>query len=337
MKMSSREAHALWVVAPGRAELRTELLPELGPGQVLVEARFSGISRGTESLVFRGGVPAELHASMRCPHQAGELSLPVKYGYCSVGKVAAAGEGAGAELVGQRVFCLHPHQDRYVVPASSVVPLPAAVPDRRAVLAANMETAVNGLWDAAPLVGSRVAVIGAGAVGLLSASLLQRIPGVELEVVDIAAEKAELCRELGLGWVRPEAARRECDLVLHASGSPAGLQTALELAGQEATIVELSWYGDRAVSLQLGGRFHNGRFRIVSSQVGSVAPSQRPRWSYRRRMELALQLLADVRYDALLAAPVPFDSLPQALPGLFARAGCTVTELVEYPTITPSL
>lgn len=325
MTMSSAEGRALWVVAPGRAELRSERLPEPGPGQVLVEASFSGISRGTESLVFRGGVPAELHATMRCPHQAGELSLPVKYGYCSVGKVVA-----GSEHVGQRVFCLHPHQDRYVVPAASVVPLPATVPDRRAVLAANMETAVNGLWDAAPLVGSRVAVIGAGAVGLLSASLLQRLPGVELEVVDIAAEKVELCSALGLRCVRPEAAQRECDLVLHASGSPAGLETALELAGQEATIVELSWYGDRAVSLRLGGRFHNGRFRIVSSQVGSVAPSQRPRWSYRRRMELALQLLSDSRYDALLAQPVSFESLPEALPGLFARAGATVTELVAY-------
>lgn len=325
MSLSSREARALWVVAPGRAELRSELLPEPGPGQVLVEASFSGISRGTESLVFRGGVPEELHESMRCPQQAGELSLPVKYGYCSVGKVVA-----GSEHVGERVFCLYPHQDRYVVPASSVVPIPAAVPDRRAVLAANMETAVNGLWDAAPLVGSRIAVIGAGAVGLLSASLLQRFPGVELEVVDIATEKVELCRALGLRCVRPEAARRECDLVLHASGAPAGLETALELAGQEATIVELSWYGDRAVSLRLGGRFHNGRFRLVSSQVGSIAPSQRPRWSYRRRMELALQLLGDARYDALLAEPVPFERLPQALPGLFARAGSTVTELVAY-------
>ncbi len=325
MEMSSAEARALWVVAPGQAELRSERLPEPGPGQVLVQASYSGISRGTEGLVFRGGVPRELFETMRCPHQAGELSLPVKYGYCSVGTVLA-----GSEHVGQRVFCLHPHQDRYVVPASSVVPIPAAVPDRRAVLAANMETAVNGLWDAAPLVGSRIAVIGAGAVGLLCASLLQRLPGVELEVVDIAVEKVELCRALGLRCVRPEAARRECDLVLHASGSPAGLETALELAGYEATIVELSWYGDRAVSLRLGGRFHNGRFRIISSQVGSVAPSQRPRWSYRRRMELGLQLLGDPRYDALLAEPVPFESLAQALPGLFARAGSTVTELVAY-------
>jgi threonine dehydrogenase-like Zn-dependent dehydrogenase len=325
MSSEARLARALWIVEPGRAELRSESLPEPSADQVLVETRFSALSRGTEGLVFRAQVPPELHASMRCPHQAGELSLPVKYGYCSVGRVRA-----GAAPVGQRVFCLYPHQDRYVVPAADVVEIPDAVPDRRAVLAANMETAVNGLWDAAPLVGSRVAVIGAGAVGLLTASLLGRIPGIDLEVVDISAEKDELCRQLGLRCVRPAAARGACDLVLHASGAPAGLETALSLAGFEATIVELSWYGERRVSLSLGGRFHNGRLRILSSQVGSVAASQRPRWSYRRRMQLALQLLADPAYDALLARPVPFESLPEALPGLLGRAGSTVTELVEY-------
>jgi len=321
----ARTARALWIVEPGRAELRAEVLQSPASGEVLVEAAFSGLSRGTEGLVFRGGVPAELHASMRCPHQAGELSFPVKYGYCSVGRVRE-----GAARLGQRVFCLFPHQDRYVVPAADVVEVPDTVPDRRAVLAANMETAINGLWDAAPLVGSRVAVIGAGAVGLLAASLLARMPGIEIEVVDIAAEKDALCAQLGLRCVRPAAARGECDLVLHASGSPAGLETALSLAGFEATIVELSWYGDRKVSLSLGGRFHSGRFRILSSQVGNVAPSQRPRWSYRRRMQLALSLLADPRYDALLSQPVPFETLPEALPGLFQRAGSTVTELVEY-------
>jgi 2-desacetyl-2-hydroxyethyl bacteriochlorophyllide A dehydrogenase len=321
----ARSARALWIVEAGRAELRAEVLQPPTSAEVLVEATFSGLSRGTEGLVFRGGVPAELHASMRCPHQAGELPFPVKYGYCSVGRVRE-----GAAPLGQRVFCLFPHQDRYVVPAADVIEVPDTVPDRRAVLAANMETAINGLWDAAPLVGSRVAVIGAGAVGLLAASLLARMPGIEIEVVDITAEKDALCAQLGLRCVRPAAARGECDLVLHASGSPAGLETALSLAGFEATIVELSWYGDRKVSLSLGGRFHNGRFRIISSQVGSVAPSQRPRWSYRRRMQLALSLLADPRYDALLSQPVPFETLPEALPGLFQRAGSTVTELVEY-------
>jgi threonine dehydrogenase-like Zn-dependent dehydrogenase len=261
---------------------------------------------------------------MRCPHQAGELSFPVKYGYCSVGRVSA-----GAERLGQKVFCLYPHQDRYVVAARDVVPIPDAVPERRAVLAANMETAINGLWDAAPAVGQRVAVIGAGAVGLLSASLLRQFPGIELEVVDVAPEKDAATRALGLIPVRPAQAARECDLVLHASGSPAGLALALDLAGFEATIVELSWYGDKSVPLALGGRFHNARLRIQSSQVGHVATRQRARWSYRRRMELALRLLADPAYDALLGEPIAFEAVPDALPGLLAGAS-GVTSVIQY-------
>lgn len=322
--MAEQTARALWIEEAGRAALRDEPLPEVGPEHVEVRATFSGISRGTESLVFRGQVPAELHASMRCPHQVGELSFPVKYGYCSVGRVSA-----GAERLGQKVFCLHPHQDRYVVAARDVVPIPDAVPERRAVLAANMETAINGLWDAAPAVGQRVAVIGAGAVGLLSASLLRQFPGIELEVVDVAPEKDAVCRALGLTPVRPAHAARECDLVLHASGAPEGLALALELAGFEASIVELSWYGTRSVPLGLGGRFHNARLRIQSSQVGHVATRQRARWSYRRRMELALRLLADPAYDALLGEPVAFDVLPEALPGLLTGAS-SVTSVIQY-------
>jgi threonine dehydrogenase-like Zn-dependent dehydrogenase len=322
--MADRISRALWIEAAGRAALREEPLPEVGPDRVEVLATFSGISRGTESLVFSGKVPEQLHATMRCPHQAGELSFPVKYGYCSVGRVSA-----GAEPIGQKVFCLHPHQDRYVVAARDVVPIPEAVPERRAVLAANMETAVNGLWDASPAVGDRVAVIGAGAVGLLSASLLRQIPGIELQVVDVAPEKDAVCRALGLTPVRPAQAARECDLVLHASGSPAGLELALEIAGFEASIIELSWYGTQSVPLGLGGRFHNARLRIQSSQVGHVATRQRPRWSYRRRMELALRLLADPAYDALLGEPVAFEALPEALPGLLAQPS-SVTTVIQY-------
>jgi threonine dehydrogenase-like Zn-dependent dehydrogenase len=324
MAMLERTARALWIESAERAVIRSEALPELRPDDVEVETSFSGLSRGTESLVFRGKVPPELHASMRCPHQAGELSFPVKYGYCSVGRVTA-----GAAPIGQRVFCLYPHQDRYVVAARDVVPIPDGVPSRRAVLAANLETAINGVWDAAPAVGARVAVIGAGAVGLLAASLLGRIPGVELEVIDIAPEKDAIIRALGLVPARPERAARDCDLVLHASGSPAGLELALSLAGFEATIVELSWYGTTSVPLGLGGRFHNARLRIQSSQVGHVAASQRPRWSYRRRMELALRLLAEPAYDALLAEPVRFEDMPRALPSLLGSTN-GVTAVIEY-------
>lgn len=325
MSVESGSARALWVVAAFTAELREERLPPLGQGDVLVEAEYSGISRGTESLVFRGAVPEAVRDSMRCPHQVGDFPGPVKYGYCSVGRVSAG----AAELVGKRVFCLHPHQDRYVVPAGDVVPLPDAVPSARAVLAANMETAVNALWDADAGVGCRVCVIGAGAVGLLCASLLARMPGVELQVVDVNEHKRAVCDLLDLPFAAPSAARGDCDIVIHASGSGAGLDTALGLAGFEATIVELSWYGDKPVSVGLGGRFHHQRLTIRSSQVGHVASSRRARWSYRRRMQLALTLLADARYDHLLETPEPFESLPRVLAGL-ATPSSTVTQVIGY-------
>lgn len=321
----AESARALWIVAPGRAELRSEPLPARGPEDVLVETEHSGVSRGTESLVFRGGVPEAVRHSMRCPHQVGEFPAPVKYGYCAVGKVSAG----PAELVGERVFCLHPHQDRFVVPASAVVPVPAAVPSARAVLAANMETAVNATWDAQATIGGRVCVIGAGAVGLLAASLLARIPGVELEVVDVSPHKRAACDALGLAYVAPSAARGDCDLVVHASGSGQGLETALQLAGFEATIVELSWYGDTPVTVGLGGHFHHRRLTIKSSQVGHVAPERRARWTYRRRMQLALELLSDPRYDALLGPPAPFEMLPDAFERLLSPSS-TVTPLIRY-------
>jgi threonine dehydrogenase-like Zn-dependent dehydrogenase len=262
---------------------------------------------------------------MRCPHQVGDFPGPVKYGYCSVGRVSAG----PAELVGTRVFCLHPHQDRFIVPARDVAPLPDAVPSPRAVLAANMETAVNALWDADAGIGCRVCVIGAGAVGLLCASLLSRIPGVELQVVDVSEEKRAVCAALGVPYATPATARGECDIVIHASGASAGLETALALAGFEATIIELSWYGDTPVSVGLGGRFHNQRLTIRSSQVGHVANARRSRWTYRRRMQLALELLADPRYDALLSEPEPFERLPRVLERL-ATPSSTVTQVIRY-------
>lgn len=321
----SGSARALWVLGAFTAELRSERLPALAEGDVLVEAEYSGISRGTESLVFRGAVPEAVRDSMRCPHQVGDFPGPVKYGYCSVGRVSAG----AAELVGKRVFCLHPHQDRYVVPARDVVPLPDSVPSARAVLAANMETAVNALWDADAGIGCRVCVIGAGAVGLLCASLLARVPGVELQVVDVSEQKRAVCAALGVPYAAPSAARGDCDIVIHASGSGAGLDTAVALAGFEATIIELSWYGDKPVSVGLGGRFHNQRLTIRSSQVGHVANARRSRWSYRRRMQLALELLADARFDHLLETPEPFESLPRVLAAL-ATPSSTVTQVIRY-------
>jgi len=320
-------ARAFWTVAAGRGEIRTTPLRPPGPGEVMVETLCSGISRGTESLVFTGRVPPSQWSAMRCPFQEGDFPSPLKYGYASVGRVVAGPD----ELLGQRVFCLYPHQDRYVVPAEAVTPLPDAVPDARGVLAANLETAVNGLWDAAPRLGDRIAVVGAGVVGSLVAALAARIPGVRVELVDADARRAGLAAALGCAFATPAAASGEADLVIHASGNPDGLVTALRLAAFEATVLEMSWYGDRPVTLPLGEAFHAKRLNLRSSQVGAVATAQRARWSYRRRLALALDLLADPVFDQLLTGRSAFADLPATLARLADTPDGALCHVITYP------
>jgi threonine dehydrogenase-like Zn-dependent dehydrogenase len=304
-------ARAFWLRAPGQGEIRTVELPDPGPDDVVVRTLYSGVSRGTETVVFRGGVPASQHAAMRAPFQEGEFPAPVKYGYLAVGVV----EHGPSPLLGRTVFCLHPHQTRFVVPASAVTPVPESVPAARAVLAGTVETAVNALWDAAPLVGDRIAVVGGGMVGCSVAALLAGIPGVRVELVDTDPERAAVAAALGVGFAAPDDAAGGCDLVVHASATEAGLARSLELLAPEGEVIELSWYGDRAVRLPLGEAFHPRRLTVRSSQVGTVSP-RRARRSYAERMALAVGLLADPRFDALVTAEYPFDELPSVLPRL---------------------
>ncbi len=274
---SAHEARAFWVRAPGVGEIRPASLREPQPDEVLVRSTRSGISRGTESLVFRGGVPADQRAVMRAPFQEGQLPGPVKYGYLNVGVVEQGPDG----LRGRTVFCLHPHQTRYVVPAAAVWPVPEDVPAQRAVLAGTVETAVNALWDAAPLIGDRVAVVGAGMVGCCVARLLSRFPGVQVTLVDIDESRAPVAQALGVGFALPDEAEDACDAVFHASATSAGLQRSLELLAPEATVFDLSWYGDTEVTLSLGGVFHSGRLGVRASQVGTVSPARSGRRTQR--------------------------------------------------------
>lgn len=307
---------AFWVTGPGAGELRPETLAAPGPDEVRVRTQFSAISRGTEALVFHGRVPESQYQAMRAPFQGGEFPWPVKYGYISVGTVEAGGEAQG--LSGRRVFCLHPHQSAYVVPATAVVPIPDAVPSGRAVLAANMETAINAVWDLQPGPGDCIAVIGAGVVGLLVARLLRAIPGSEITVIDPNPAREPVAAALGLSVCTPEAARTNpalqgLDAVVHASGSPAGLEQALALAGVEARIVEMSWYGDQPVPAPLGEAFHSRRLTLRSSQVGRIPPERAARWDYRRRLALALCLLEDPALEALITGEDAFADLPAAM------------------------
>ena len=320
-------AHAFWIREPGFGELRAEALRTPGPDEVLVRTRYSGVSRGTEALVFRGGVPVSQHAAMRAPFQDGEFPGPVKYGYLSVGRV----ERGPAELVDRTVFCLYPHQDRFVVPAAAVTVVPAAVPAGRAVLAGAVETAVNALWDAGPLVGDRIAVIGAGMVGCCVARLLSGLPAARVQLVDADPARERVAAALGVAFRTPDAADDDCDLVLHVSANPAGLTRALQLVGDEGTVVELSWYGDRTVALPLGEAFHARRLTIRSSQVGAVSPARRARRSHADRMAVALELLADPAFDALVTGESAFAELPEIMPRLASGELPALCHRIVYP------
>ncbi len=326
MPGSQADAHAYWLREPGRGEIRPVTLPEPGPDDVLVRTLRSGVSRGTETLVFRGGVPPSQHEAMRAPFQEGGFPGPVKYGYLNVGLV----EQGPAELRGRTVFCLYPHQTAYVVPAGAVTVVPEEVPPARAVLAGTVETAVNALWDAAPLLGDRVTVVGAGMVGCCVARLLSRFPGAEVTLVDVDAGRADVAAALGVDFALPENAAAGRDLVVHTSATSAGLQRSLDLLAPEGTVVDLSWYGDREVRLSLGGAFHSARLGIRASQVGTISPARSARRTTHDRLALALDLLRDPAFDALITGRSRFAELPDAMARLAAGNLPALCHVITY-------
>ncbi len=319
-------ARAFWVCSPGKGEIRSLTLPEPDPDQVLVRTLYSGVSRGTETLVFRGEVPPGQAQQMRAPFQEGDFPGPVKYGYLNVGVV----EQGPPHLVGRKVFCLYPHQSAYVVPVDAVVAVPEGVPPSRAVLAGTVETAVNAAWDAAPLVGDRITVVGAGMVGSSVAGVLAGLPGASVQLVDVDPQRRSIAEAFGVGFATPETAARERDVVFHASASAAGLQLCLDLIGREGTVTELSWYGDREVAVKLGGAFHSGRLAIRSSQVGAVSPARRGSRSFTDRLALALDLLREPAFDSLLSGRSDFDELPDVLAALSAGTKPALAHLITY-------
>jgi NADPH:quinone reductase-like Zn-dependent oxidoreductase len=320
------EALALWYSGKGEAVLRPERLPALQRGEARLAMLWSGISRGTERLIFHGRVPESETQRMRGPHQAGDFPGPVKYGYCAVARVI---EGPEA-LMGRAVFALHPHQSAFILPVEGLTPLPDGLPPRRATLAANMETALNGLWDAGVGPGDRVVVVGGGVVGILSAWLAAGVPGADVTLVDVDERRADIARHLGFAFSLPDDAPREADVVIHASASAAGLALALDCAGMEATVLELSWHGAGETPVPLGGAFHSRRLKLISSQVGQVSASRRARWSHARRLAKALELLRDPRLDALITEEIAFGEAPARLPALFGAGASGLTAVLRY-------
>jgi threonine dehydrogenase-like Zn-dependent dehydrogenase len=320
------DARAFWLRAPGAGEIRSVTLPEPAPDEVLVRTLRSGVSRGTEALVFRGGVPPDQYAVMRAPFQEGDFPGPVKYGYLNVGSV----QQGPAELRGRTVFCLYPHQTAYVVPAGAVTVVPEDVPPARAVLAGTVETAVNALWDAAPLLGDRVAVVGAGMVGCCVARLLSQFPAMQVTLVDVDAGRAKLAAELGVDFALPADAPEGLDFVVHASATSAGLQRSLELLAPEGRVIELSWYGDSEVRLSLGGAFHSRRLGIRASQVSTLSPARAGRWTMPERLALALELLRDPAFDALITGQSPFRELPDVMARLAGGKMPALCHIITY-------
>ena len=323
-------ATAYWTVGPEQGELRTEDLPAPGPGEALVRSLYSGISKGTEMVVHNARVPDCVADAMAAPHQEGSFPGPVKFGYLSVGVV----EHGPAEWQGKTVFCLHPHQDRYIVPITSLTEVPDGVPARRAVLTGTVETAVNALWEAGPRLGDRVAVIGAGLVGGMVAKLVAGFPLGRLQLIDIDPAKRAFADTLGVEFSHPDDAAGDCDIVIHCSASQAGLERALQLVGDEGEIIEMSWYADRSVSLPLGEDFHARRLSIRASQVGVVARARRHRRTTADRLNLAVSLLRDPVFEAFLTGTSRFEELPDAVQRLSDGTLDALCHVIEYPHTT---
>jgi threonine dehydrogenase-like Zn-dependent dehydrogenase len=317
---------ALWYIGDAKAELRPEPLPALKAGDVLVRMLYSGVSRGTERLIFNALVPSSEYERMRGPNMGGAFPHPVKYGYQAVGIV----EAGPADHIGRHVFALHPHQEHFVLPSAQVTFLPEGLSPCRATLAANMETALNALWDSGAGPGDRIAVVGGGVVGCLVAALAGRLPGAEVTLVDPVEARSDIAEALGVAFVRPKAAPADCDIVFHTSANARGLATALQSTGFEGTVVEMSWFGDKPVDAPLGRAFHSRRLKLLSSQVAHVAASRRPRWDHARRMGKVLELLADSRLDALIGEEIPFAQAPGLLPAALADDAAGLAPVLRY-------
>lgn len=322
-----RSAQALWYVAKGKAELRAEALPDPARDEVLVRALYSAISRGTERLIITGAVAESEWDRMRAPLQAGGFPFPVKYGYCAAGIV----EAGPPELTGRTVFVLHPHQNFFIAPAAMAVPVPEGVPAKRATLAANMETALNAIWDSGCGPADRIVVVGGGIVGLLVAFVTAQMPGADVTLVDVLPERRTIAEQLGIRFALPPETPSDADVIFHTSATAQGLATAIGAAGLESTIVELSWYGKDSVPAPLGNAFHSRRLKLISSQVGQVAPSRRPRWTHRRRLQAALSLLHDPRLDVLVTEEIDFAEAPVRVPEVLAQREGGLAPVIRYP------
>lgn len=306
---------SLWFTGVRQQEIRSEPLPTPGPGQLGVTTLLSAISAGTELLLYRGQMPAEMSADASIEALSGTLAFPLKYGYSAVGLVTSLGDRVDAAWLGQRVFAFNPHETGFVISAENAISISEHIESDAAVLLPNMETALSFAMDGAPIIGERVLVLGQGIVGLLTTHLLAQMPLASLTAVDKLAIRRNIALEIGatqtFGIDQPLESD-SYDLVYELSGNPAALNTAIDAVAFGGRIVVGSWYGTKRASLDLGGAFHRKHVQIISSQVSTLAPRWQGRWTKARRMQTALQLLPGVNLNLLITQRTPFDSVLDA-------------------------
>jgi 2-desacetyl-2-hydroxyethyl bacteriochlorophyllide A dehydrogenase len=319
-------AKSLWFEEAGKAVFREDELPDLRKGWCCIDTSYSAISPGTERLVFLGDVPNDLFSQMKTAYMGGDFAFPLKYGYSLVGRII----DGSFERIGQTVHILHPHQNRCVVREEDAFPVPDDIPSKRATLASNMETAVNAVWDSGLTIGERALVVGFGIVGSLVARLLSFFPGVEVTITDNNPLKLSLAEKMEFDVQSPDNKSNAFDVAFHASGDPNGLQSAIDSVGFEGRVVELSWYGKKEVSLNLGGSFHSMRKKILSSQVSSIPPQFRSKWDFNKRKSLVFEFLARDVFDTHITHSYPFDDLVRVFDDLKTPPTEGLSYLVVY-------
>src|SRR5437867_1311537 len=337
-----RPAISVWFASPGTIELRASNVLPPGRGEVRIEALFSGISHGSELMVYRGEVPAGLALDSTLPTLPGSFSFPVKYGYASVGRVVDIGSGVNDLAEGDLVFAFNPHETCYTVPATVVIKLPQELDPPIGVFAANVETALNALLDAAPRLGERVVVIGQGVVGLLVTQLVRRVGASLVITSDLYEKRRQLSRSAGADLVVDPAAESlaECvfsmtsgagaDVVIEASGQPRALDDAIAAASHEGRVVVVSWYGTRRAELALGSDFHRKRLTLKSSQVSNLDPSLTPRWTILRRRELAVRYLGELCLNDSISHVLPFERAAEAYRLIDERPAEVIQVVLDY-------
>lgn len=330
--MANASRQRVQFTAPGEVEVITEPVPDPAPDEVVVRTKYSAVSPGTERLVYEGQVPDGLAADTSIEAlKDTDFTYPISYGYACVGVVEEVGSDVSDEWEGRTVFSFQPHVSRFVTSTSALVRVPAAVHPTDAVLIPSMETAVNLVMDGRPLIGEHVLVFGQGIVGLLTTELLSHHPLDTLETVEPEPSRRALSESMGAEAVRsvselevdqesssigPDASR--ADLVYELTGRPSVLNDAVQRTAFSGRIVVGSWYGTKSAPVELGGHFHRSRMQIVSSQVSTIAPSLRGRWTKDRRMSVVLDLLPEITPSDLISGYFPIEEAPAAYEQLSA-------------------